>query len=282
MEKWYVNEQLLLDFTLKALQIPYPGYQLNPGDMFQVDPERVLFATGTPKNAAERRSGRVARKRLAVQKAKSLEDEQEQNPAESPEPVVDDTHRNQTPKQTLKDFMSQAKTLLSTPSTSLSAKRKQDLRAFQKSVKQALSRRDDLATAPLDKQLQQIMTKMAPEPEPPKADVEQTEEAPQLSTQTLQAKAADLTSEQKKTLKAALEQARDNPVDPTKAYATPWQPRQYMSAFAFIPRYLEVNQKICAAVYLRHPVARPGLAEVPTPFDQEINGLAHNWYLRRR
>lgn len=29
----------------------YPGYLLNPGDMFSVDPEMVLFATGTPNHA---------------------------------------------------------------------------------------------------------------------------------------------------------------------------------------------------------------------------------------
>ena len=83
-------------------------------------------------------------------------------------------------------------------------------------------------------------------------------------------------------LAAALERARANPVDATKPYATPWKPRDFMSAFAFIPRYLEVNQKICSAVYLRHPVARPGLAEVPTPFHGETMALAFNWYLRRR
>merc|ERR1711964_650645 len=70
--------------------------------------------------------------------------------------------------------------------------------------------------------------------------------------------------------------------DPTKPYATPWRPRPYMSAFAFIPRYLEVNHKICSAVYLRDPVARPGTTEVPTPFPQEIQQLAFTWYLRRR
>ncbi len=70
--------------------------------------------------------------------------------------------------------------------------------------------------------------------------------------------------------------------DPTKPYATPWRPRPYMSAFAFIPRYLEVNHKICSAVYLRHPVAKPGLTEVPTPFPAETQQLAFTWYLRRR
>merc|ERR1712070_1296333 len=83
-------------------------------------------------------------------------------------------------------------------------------------------------------------------------------------------------------LHAALERARQNPIDPRKPYAMPWKPRDFMSAFAFIPRYLEVNQKICSAVYLRHPVARPGLAEVPTPFSAETMALGFNWYLRRR
>jgi hypothetical protein len=55
-----------------------------------------------------------------------------------------------------------------------------------------------------------------------------------------------------------------------------------MSAFAFVPRYLEVHHRICSAVYLRHPVARPGLAEVPTPYPAETNALAYVWYLRRR
>ncbi|KAK6401899.1 hypothetical protein LTR95_019131, partial [Oleoguttula sp. CCFEE 5521] len=80
----------------------------------------------------------------------------------------------------------------------------------------------------------------------------------------------------------ALTRARENPVDVTKPYATPWRPRDYMSAFAFIPRYLEVNQNICSAVYLRHAVARPGLAEVPNPLHPETMGLAFNWYLKRR
>lgn len=61
-----------------------------------------------------------------------------------------------------------------------------------------------------------------------------------------------------------------------------WRTRNWMSAFAFIPRYLEVNQNVCSAVYLRHPVARPGLAEVPSPFAAETQTLAFQWYLRRR
>lgn len=83
-------------------------------------------------------------------------------------------------------------------------------------------------------------------------------------------------------LREAMVAARENPIDLRKPYATPWRPREYMSAFALIPRYLEVHHRICSAVYVRHPVARPGIAEVPTPFQNEINALAYTWYLRRR
>ena len=41
----------------------YPAYQLNPGDMFQVKPERVLFATGAPKDRGEARETRSPSRR---------------------------------------------------------------------------------------------------------------------------------------------------------------------------------------------------------------------------
>lgn len=249
--------------------------------MFQVDPERVLYATGASKNAAERRAGRVARVRLAKKKAEAQESDSQEAQERTLETPAEEVV-GQTPKQTLKEFLVQAKSLLSTPSSSLSAKRKQDLRAFQRSVKRAMSKKDDSAKTSLDQQLQHITSMMAPEREPEKKEKGSQESVPQMSSSALQAKAANLTPDQLRTLRQALEEARDNPIDPTKPYATPWRPRQYMSAFAFIPRYLEVNPKICAAVYVRHPVARPGLAEVPTPFSVDTNSLAHNWYLRRR
>ncbi|KAF3903082.1 hypothetical protein ABW21_db0202617 [Orbilia brochopaga] len=61
-----------------------------------------------------------------------------------------------------------------------------------------------------------------------------------------------------------------------------WEPKRFMNLFAFIPRYLEVNHNICHAVYLRHPVARAGSAEIPNPFNNETMQLSYNWYLRRR
>lgn len=91
----------------------------------------------------------------------------------------------------------------------------------------------------------------------------------------------DLSAKEMRELGKFLEWDSENPVDETKAYNTPWAPRPYMKPWVFVPRYLEVNHKACAAVYLRHPVARRGAGEVPTPFSFLTNQLAHNWYVER-
>ena len=263
----------------------YPGYQLNPGDMFQVEPERVLFATGAPKDEAERRTGRKLRRASSSPRPEEMTSEPESPPPQiSPSPSPESTDPDKTPKETLKSLLDQAKALLTNPMESLPAKRKQDLREFRRSVKRTLSRPNALATSSLDKQLEEItarITSTRPQPTTPTLSTPDAE-IPKLSTPALQAEAATLTPEQLKTLRAALQESRNNPIDASKPYATPWRPRDWMSTFAFVPRYLEVHQKICSAVYLRHPVTRPGLAEVPTPYGLEVNSLAHHWYLRRR
>ncbi|KAH9960617.1 hypothetical protein BC827DRAFT_1132895 [Russula dissimulans] len=59
------------------------------------------------------------------------------------------------------------------------------------------------------------------------------------------------------------------------AYATP---------FIFVPAYLEVSFAACSAVYVRHPTARPGYSEIPTPYDAdgEVVRLAWEWYSKVR
>ena len=261
----------------------YPGYQLNPGDMFQVEPDRVLYATGAPKDKFERRAGRKMRAKYSM---KTSVDERAEN-AKHQTPELNASRESittdQPPKTTLHSLFSQAKELLATPSSSLTAKRKQDLRAFQKTVKRAFSRPDALTASSLDSQLAEIIARMKTAPIiQPTPSLQSTPELPKLSTPEMQAEAATLDNTQLQTLRDALKEARENPVDASKPYATPWRPREWMSAFAFVPRYLEVHQRVCAAVYLRHPVARPGLAEVPTPYGTDVHALAHNWYLRRR
>ncbi|KAL8872696.1 MAG: hypothetical protein Q9174_001714 [Haloplaca sp. 1 TL-2023] len=288
------------DVKVNGKKMIYPGYQLNPGDMFQVEPERVLFATGAPKDAKERRSGRKARQRKKAsaekqeqnQESKSSEQPSEQSPEQPSAPKTRQSPAEETSpesaKETLQSLVSQARSLLNTPATSslLSGKRKQDLRAFKRTLQRTLSRSNSLfpqqattLTDSLDAQLQELTQKLSLNSSPTPDSSSQGENPdPNHRVPASQI----LTEENSSMLRKAMAEARENPIDATKPYATPWRPRPYMSAFAFVPRYLEVHHRICSAVYLRHPVARPGLAEVPTPFGNDTNALAFNWYLRRR
>lgn len=303
----------------------YPGYLLNPGDMFQVDPERVMFATGAPKSKTERRETRLERRKGeskgedAEAKAEGAEESAEkgaeegaaegEGEKESAEVKVAEAKEEELDtRETLKRLMTQAKSVMSSDKSDLPAKRKQELRGFQKAVRRVLSRSEssNILTGNLETQFSELLTllktKPAAKPSKDKASRAATEtEAADPETEDAQPgeklteafqKAAEnrteevdtseLSDDEVDTLKRALVQMRDNPIDSSKPYATPWRPRDYMSAFAFIPRYLEVNQNICAAVYLRHPVARPGFSEVPSPFSEGINTAAFTWYLRRR
>lgn len=295
----------------------YPGYLLNPGDMFQVDPERVMFATGAPKNKAERRESRLARQKSEQTPEEGPEEAaaEEQKEEQKDESEAQKDAQPEDTRETLKALMSQAKTIMSKEKEDLPAKKKQELRGFQKAIRRVLSRSESssILTENLESQFSELMTllkakrveskkgdkknKKTSESQPAESSdaVAETEapdsqpgeklaEAFQKATENPEEEVdtSELDDDEIDTLKRALVQMRDNPIDSTKPYATPWRPRDYMSAFAFIPRYLEVNQNICAAVYLRHPVARPGFSEVPSPFSEGINTAAFAWYLRRR
>ncbi|KAH3911681.1 hypothetical protein HBH56_127180 [Parastagonospora nodorum] len=254
----------------------YPGYSLNPGDMFQVEPSSVMFATGAPKTRSTR-----ARK-VIKEKAAARAEEREQNPVKpAPKPSIPESTRAEpTPnelKQQLQALMEQVDDVLA---EDVKAKDKQKFRAFRQSVKKAIglwrtANPETIST--LDTQFDFLKTQIA------------SRSAPSSSRDPADAEPL-ISQEDQARLRSAFEKLRLetehtsawNRRNVAAPYATPWRPRDYMSAFAFIPRYLEVNQNICAAVYLRHPVARPGLAEVPTPFHIETGQLAFNWYLRRR
>ncbi|CAF9933830.1 MAG: mitochondrial 37S ribosomal protein nam9 [Heterodermia speciosa] len=260
----------------------YPGYRLNPGDMFQVEPDRVLFATGAPKDRQERRASRVYRSKMSAKDKEDPDTPSQSLSTPTKNTSSTDPPEPKEPKNILPQLLDHAKNILSKPSDDLTAKRKQSLRAFQLTLKRTLSRPNSL-TDSIDAQLQEMAHKLnislpASTTEPDAYD----SPAPTPSRDNNLAKTMAISDSEKRLLKRALIDARENPIDPSKPYATPWRPREYMSAFAFIPRYLEVHHKVCSAVYLRHPVARPGMAEVPTPYNIEQNGLAFNWYLRRR
>jgi hypothetical protein len=297
----------------------YPGYLLNPGDLFQVDPERVLYATGAPKDKTERREGRLAKKAASSARQNEAEASEEASSEKSEDESTSEAaaKEDKDPKETLKSLLSQAKTIMSRDKGVLPSKKKQELRGFQKVVRSVLSKSasSTVLTENLESQFAELVGllkarkaekldgKGSKRSTETTQDVESSskssqgaaategvsdelKEAFQKATQdpdSLDAKTvSELSEEEFDVLKRALEQMRDNPIDNTKPYATPWRPRDYMGAFAFIPRYLEVNHNICAAVYLRHPVARPGVAEVPSPFSEPISTAAFAWYLRRR
>lgn len=290
----------------------YPGYLLNPGDMFQVDPERVMFATGSPKEG----TAAVAKAEGEGEQEEATEEEARLEPEPEFEDEGEDVDIDRSPREVLKDLQAQAKSILTSERSKIGAKKKQDLRGFTKAVKRMLSRSTSstVLTDSLEAQFEELKNQLRIQRQNkregktalPSEKVQKTIEGQdneddkvlaeaQLDAEDAESEAKDpvtpdeedegvnyLSDADLQQLQLAFESSVDNPIDNSKPYATPWRPRDYMSAFTFIPRYLEVNQNICAAVYLRHPVARPGLAEVPTPYGVETSGSAYVWYLRRR
>ncbi|EEY15016.1 conserved hypothetical protein [Verticillium alfalfae VaMs.102] len=280
-----------------------PGYLLNPGDMFQVDVERVLYATGKPKNPQEiARLDKLLREReereaaaeakdaaLRAAKRQELADKLkagDRGGGEGPSAEASEQAAGETAVEAESEASVEAAATDADAAGMLRRGRRahDGGRARRSAQPQAASLIQDAKTLLKDGQDKDERqgTNSAPKADarrpPTPAVVDTAEPTPQTWEQELQT----LTKAEQDALARLLAEDAENPVDETKPYLTPWQPRRYIAPFAFIPRYLEVNQNICAAVYLRHPVARRGEAEVPTPFPIDQNQLAFNWYLRRR
>ncbi|KAF5520127.1 37S ribosomal protein NAM9 [Colletotrichum aenigma] len=331
----------------------YGAYLLNPGDMFQVDVDSVLYATGRPKTPlhakwlagedyetlraakreeflnkndsseaaaeapaeaeAEASEEKVEAESAAKAEGEEAEGEGEGEAAEATEELTEEQRAAQQKKQ-LKGLISSAKALLY-DGNGLNPRKKRQLRAFTSEVKRALSQAgrtaesatispdnviDHLSSMLKDFKLEgnQVEAITSPEQEQQQQEQQESEKAEQkvsakkqetrdtikelITSDEVREAVKGLSLAEQTALASLLRTNAENPIDESKPYWTPWEPRRYMAPFAFIPRYLEVNQNICAAVYLRHPVARRGFAEVPTPFSYETNQLAFNWYLRRR
>lgn len=290
-----------------SIQMIYPGYLLNPGDMFSVDPERVLFATGmqkpekqggkAKKAATEGEEATEAQEEEASEDVEAKASEAQVAEAESASKELDAATTPEEAKKALKSLMERAKRITTAAKGDLSGRRLKDLRKLSQNVRQTMNKfgtrkGKDMPVADTVEELTSVLTEITskiPAEHLPASEAPKKPSEGEGSTTSFNPQAQDPTKEDKyrvakdaQLLQQALQRARENPVDASKPYATPWRPRDYMSAFAFIPRYLEVNQNVCSAVYLRHPVARPGLAEVPSPISTESAALAFNWYLRRR
>lgn len=322
---------------LRMIQMVHPSYQLNPGDMFQVEVEKVLYSTGEQKqgksNAPLEQSVKSQQKlendaivKLRSKKASGKEakeaTEGEEGEAAAEELSAEDEMFLKIGR--LRRLRRSAREILQGDLRNLSAKQKKELRLFRDTAQRFLSKPDNakMGTQDLLNELQvQIDSLYASVPafkqeanpegeEAEKAKEELTAQEQKEKDEKLEKRrkfkervlekgleglkdekdkiwahrimsTTELSKDEVRRLAIILKNDAENPVDESKPYATPWRPRPFMSAFAFIPRYLEVNPNICAAVYLRHPVARKGVSEVPTPFSYLTSQLAHNWYLGR-
>jgi len=72
-------------------------------------------------------------------------------------------------------------------------------------------------------------------------------------------------------------------MDTEKPTITPFYLPLYSSPWLFIPAYIEPCFTTCSAIYVRHPTARPGYSEIPTPYDAdgEVIRFAWEWYMQR-
>ncbi|KAI6382435.1 hypothetical protein MCOR25_000728 [Pyricularia grisea] len=279
----------------------YPGYLLNPGDMFQVDPDRVMMATGAKKGNVEfylerqkngtKRAG-SAKAGKGEEEAEVAEEDAEAAAEETSDAAVavesaetepvDEAEALKKTQEDLKKLLASAKDILKTNSgKDVEAKRKQKLRAFTKEAKEVLARTGrknasvEGSTIQVD-ELSNLLSSLAVSPA-------EAKEAAAKATSPSDPNSYDgLTDSEKRRFHEIMDEYNENPVDFSKPYWTPWKPRKWLAPFVFIPQYLEVNQNVCSAVYLRHPVARAGQSEVPSPFPEFIGQLAFNWYLRRR
>lgn len=286
--------------------------------MFQVDIEKVMIATGREKPSAKQLEAidgnRRAQEANAAKKlARALEAAEAAEAAESKAapsttatdapPSADATPAPETRTQkqqiaALNDIARQAKALSQTRGDmAVSARRKQAVRALIKDVKGHLARVKKTDPSTVDATIDDVTTLLSrfflftkkgakeEQKEPTKESFasppSRTAQEPDADADAFRGLSMEQSIQIYDDVKAAIVEDRDNPEDRSKPYMTPWKPKPFMPAFAFIPRYLEVNQSICAAVYLRHPVARKGMGEVPTPFGRLVNELAFNWYLRR-
>lgn len=248
-----------------------------------------MFATGAYKDAATKAAAEAAGAApepledgpSEVMASEEVAAEEVEEETELPDEEISEDDPLKETKHALKSLRMRAKDLLEgNGAQKLSAKQKIELRGFAKQVRTSMSKPASVTPSALDDlstQLETLSLRASGLDTRSAQSAEEAGSAPQSMNETNK----NALEAEKAALEAAVREAEENPFDASKPYATPWRPRPYFSAFAFIPRYLEVNQNICSAVYLRHPVCYPGFAEVPTPFAPETGQLAFNWYLRR-
>jgi hypothetical protein len=128
----------------------YPGYLLNPGDMFSVDPERVMFATGMkksdkqiskPKKAAEGEEGEGEEaQEEATEESEVKESEAEVAEADSASKELDAAVTPEEAKRALRVVMNRAKRITTAAKGDLSGRRLKDLRKLSHDVRKTMAK----------------------------------------------------------------------------------------------------------------------------------------------
>lgn len=248
--------------NVNGKKMKHPGYMLNPGDMFSVDPEQVLFATGKAKDyEVKEKKGKAHVERLKNPGAAAAAGGEGATADAKEEGKVEGAEEVKTEGEAKKE--GEVESVATTPPASPDA------------APPATTTEAAAAATPTPPAESTSPATTTPA-DPTTTAVDTSVPTTTSTTSTTSSSTSDDTSSDHKKPDPL------NPFDPTKPYLTPWSPRDFLSPFAFIPRYLEVNFNICHAVYLRHPVARPGATEVPSPFGHETQQLAFHWFLRRR
>ncbi|EUC60336.1 S4 RNA-binding domain protein [Rhizoctonia solani AG-3 Rhs1AP] len=119
------------------------------------------------------------------------------------------------------------------------------------------------------------------------ASASETEDKPNTPSDSSSASSSATTSAKPKSALGDLPKTFINPE--TKATVlnhrgTSFSLPAYASPQLFIPAYIEPAFNTCSAVYVRHPTARSGYSEIPSPFgaDGEVMRFAWEWYKRHR
>lgn len=111
---------------------------------------------------------------------------------------------------------------------------------------------------------------------PPKESSAPAEETASTTENVSEAKPDEEPSESSSTPK----QDTKNTPPPAPRWALP----PYAAPHLFIPAYIEPSFATCSAIYVRHPTARPGYSEIPSPYDAdgEVMRFAWEWYSKNR
>ena len=125
-------------------------------------------------------------------------------------------------------------------------------------------------------------------PPSPSADVTEAASAAENQISESQAEEAEPSSveasAEEATPQAESSQPSTSPSRPSKALAdSHFTLPPYASPHLFVPAYILPSYLTCSAVYVRHPTARPGYSEIPTPFDAggELMSLGWEWFVKK-